>query len=129
MGHRAREEQADQIIWTLYFTDYPHEIALDYGASICLSLHGLDRHKDFATRRPRVPRRPSPVSAAMLTANPYWEQRVVAVPFGKDVCFAHANGKNFEILDAMLRAVGIPSWAQFFDPGHEMFAPYQDILR
>lgn len=73
-----------QGVWQAYWLAHPNEIALDYGASICLSLHGMRPEAAFQLRD---------------------GGRVVAPAFAKDVCFAHANGAtDVAPLDVLVQA-------------------------
>ena len=86
--------------WHAYLLAHPGEVALDYGATVCLNLHGLDPARDLRKEA---------------------DGRVFARPFGKDVCFAHANGgvgDTSGLLDRLLQPGGprAAPWAACFGP-------------
>lgn len=102
---RRKHELGDQPMWTLYAMSHRSEIALDYGASMCTSLHGLHPRKDLIPRAPRRTR-----------IGDGRKRRIFAAPFGKDICFAHANGGHDVLLDKLLKATGPTPWSQRFGP-------------
>lgn len=65
-------QDLSQAVWHIYYLTHPKDIAIDYGASICLTLHGLDAKREIVLR----------------------QNRAVAPAFHKEVCFAHANGDS-----------------------------------
>mmetsp|Transcript_33892 Transcript_33892/g.94437 ORF Transcript_33892/g.94437 Transcript_33892/m.94437 type:complete len:299 (-) Transcript_33892:7-903(-) len=128
---RSSSEIFDQVWWVIYLDAYRHEIALDYGATICTSLHGLDPRRDLLVLERRgggragAPARASSDGVSpehMVAATPYWRRRLLAVPFAKDVCFAHGNAGLGGLVSRIVDVLGRPAWAQIIDPSHPLFS-------